>query len=281
MLEINLWDDTFQHLSTETGDFSMVHGKKNKYLKYLTKKTKHNGITIFTDSFLKPVYIKSVRSPIKIGWLIERREISPIPYYLFDSYIDELDFVMTNDEQLILKYPQKCKFIPFGGSWIQDENIRIFDKTKQISTIFSNKRGILPGYGLRHSVASLVSKQVDMFGTGADKFIETKEEALTDYRFSIVIENIKAKNYFTEKLLDCFAVGTIPIYWGCPNIGDFFNTDGMVIFNDEKQLVDIVNSIDKINISQKLVVDNFEKSKKYIITENWMYENILKEIIDG
>ena len=44
--------------------------------------------------------------------------------------------------------------------------------------------------------------------------------------------------YFTEKLLDCFLSGTIPIYWGCPSIGDFFNTKGMIIFDDLLELKD-------------------------------------------
>lgn len=43
----------------------------------------------------------------------------------------------------------------------------------------------------------------------------TKVRGLQEYRFSIVIENsLSEGRYFTEKLLDALAVGTIPIYWG-------------------------------------------------------------------
>jgi hypothetical protein len=54
--------------------------------------------------------------------------------------------------------------------------------------------------------------------------------------FQIVVENDKYETYFTEKLTDCFATGTIPVYWGAPDIGKYFNTDGMIIINDQIDL---------------------------------------------
>ena len=47
--------------------------------------------------------------------------------------------------------------------------------------------------------------------------------------FHVALENVRQCNYFTEKLLDCFLTRTVPIYWGCPNIADYFDTDGMLI----------------------------------------------------
>ena len=35
--------------------------------------------------------------------------------------------------------------------------------------------------------------------------------------FSVCIENDVYDTYFTEKILDCFATGTIPIYKGTKN----------------------------------------------------------------
>ena len=39
--------------------------------------------------------------------------------------------------------------------------------------------------------------------------------------------------YFTEKLLDCFATGTIPVYLGAPDIDKHFNKDGIINLADE------------------------------------------------
>ena len=276
MLNINLWDNTFVHLKNDEGDFSMVHGKTQNSLKYEYRKTNYDGISIFTDNFLNPMYIKSVQSRTKIGWIIERREINQTPFVLVDNYIKDLDILMTNDADLLNKYPDKCRFVPFGGSWIKEDNYKIFEKPKSISMIYSNKIGRLPGYDIRHRAAPLLKETVDLYGTGANRFIKTKEEGLIDYRYSIVIENVKVQNYFTEKILDCFCVGTIPIYWGCPNIGDFFDTNGIITFNTIDELKKIVDTIEDNNITLESITNNLNKSKLYDVTENWIYENILK-----
>lgn len=39
--------------------------------------------------------------------------------------------------------------------------------------------------------------------------------------FAVAIENTNHRGYFTEKILDLFLLRSIPIYWGCSNIGDF------------------------------------------------------------
>ena len=51
---------------------------------------------------------------------------------------------------------------------------------------------------------------------------KTKFEALTKYKYSICIENCQRLNYFTEKFTDAILCWTIPIYYGCTNICDYF-----------------------------------------------------------
>ena len=65
------------------------------------------------------------------------------------------------------------------------------------------------------------------------------------FQFNIVIENTKEVNYFTEKLMNCFLGRTIPIYWGCPNIDDFFDTTGWIIWKDIPDLIDKLSIIDE------------------------------------
>ena len=38
-------------------------------------------------------------------------------------------------------------------------------------------------------------------------------------------------DHFTEKLLDCMLCRTLPIYWGTPNIEEYFDVAGMIICN--------------------------------------------------
>jgi len=94
------------------------------------------------------------------------------------------------------------------------------------------------------------------------------------YKFSIIIENSKEDDYFSEKLIDCFSCMTIPVYWGAPNIGDYFDIDGMIIFNSIKNLQDIVG---------KLSEDLYFKMKPTLINNRKLalnYSNTAQYIID-
>jgi|21_taG_2_1085346.scaffolds.fasta_scaffold01596_2 hypothetical protein len=283
MLKINLWDETFSHLQTPDGNYSMVHQKSPKTIKYVSKKTNYDGITLFTDHYLSSTYISSINSKYKIGWYIERCELNPSPKMLIDSYINKLDFLMTNDKEILQKHPNKTKFVPFGGTWIKQDNHYMHEKTKDVSMIYSNKKHKYEGYRLRHDIANRFNHNIDLYGNGSSNPVKYKEEGLVDYRYTIVIENLKRENYFTEKLVDSLAVGSIPIYWGCPNIGDFFNLDSIITFNNTIELELILNNIVSNEHYIKNInstTSNLETSKKYAITEDWIYYNILKELKD-
>jgi hypothetical protein len=95
--------------------------------------------------------------------------------------------------------------------------------------------------------------------------------------FQIVVENGKYDYYFTEKIIDCFVTGTIPIYWGCPSINDFFNINGILAFDNLNDLEHILNniSIEKYNEMKPYIQENFEKSKNFLLSEEYMIKNNL------
>ena len=83
--------------------------------------------------------------------------------------------------------------------------------------------------------------------------------------FHIAAENSQQRNYFTEKIIDCFASKTLPIYYGCPNIGDWFDTDGILTFDDIDDLKSILDRIDEDYYNSKLdaIERNYEIAKKF------------------
>jgi hypothetical protein len=100
------------------------------------------------------------------------------------------------------------------------------------------------GYKMRREAYQSVcgDRRVDCFGRDTNP-INSKSQALRRYAFSIAMENAREDYYFTEKLIDCILMGTIPIYWGCPSIGNFFDPRGILSFNNAKELKEIVNSL--------------------------------------
>lgn len=68
------------------------------------------------------------------------------------------------------------------------------------------------------------------------------------YKFSLTCENSSFKGYATEKLVDAFAAGTIPIYWGDPDIKELFNEKAFLNCADyatEEELVRAIREIDE------------------------------------
>jgi hypothetical protein len=83
--------------------------------------------------------------------------------------------------------------------------------------------------------------------------------------FHVAIENCRESNYFSEKIIDCFMTKTVPIYWGCPNIGDYFDTNGMIIFNNLNELHSILGklTIDDYNNKIDILENNYKTAKNY------------------
>ena len=123
------------------------------------------------------------------------------------------------------------------------------------------------GHGLRHEVMNRKSEltlPTNFHQTIGDRHnIEDarlgKETVLCNSQFGVAIENFSHRNWFSEKILDCFLLKTIPIYWGCSNIGDYFNAEGIILFRDVDDLIYKLNGIN----------EEFYESKKEIIEENW------------
>ncbi len=52
--------------------------------------------------------------------------------------------------------------------------------------------------------------------------VEDKYETMSRYRFSISFENTKeSPGYISEKIFDSLSTGTVPVYFGAPNITDY------------------------------------------------------------
>jgi hypothetical protein len=61
--------------------------------------------------------------------------------------------------------------------------------------------------------------------------------------FHVAVENVKANNWYTEKIGEAFSTKTLPIYWGCPNIGEFYDSRGIITFETKEELIDIINNL--------------------------------------
>jgi hypothetical protein len=185
-------------------------------------------------------------------WTIQNKD-------LFDIILTQNDKVLNNCDNAI--------FQPFGHTWLKpDQYEKEHDKEFKLAHL-QGKLLKTYGHSLRHEVTARrneFSIPIKFYETYGDRNnIEDarlgKEFIFGDSQFGVVIENTSYRGYFTEKILDCFLLKTIPIYWGCSNIGDYFDIDGIIM----------VNNIDDLIYKTNQLTKNYYKSKKEIIEKNW------------
>jgi len=238
-------------------------------------------ICIYTDSLCLTSTLDS--SKTNYAWIIEPPIINGENYRDIVKVAHNFKKVFSHNLNLQNKIPNFV-YIPHGSTWLsQDEiDLNIDKKDKLISFIFSDKQWNA-FHRIRHRIYNEHKDNnifnIDFFGTGCSRRIEKKATALSNYYFSIVVENSEEDDYFTEKLIDCILTGVIPIYKGTKNISKYFNIDSIIQFNDPEDLPAILEKLNKEFYLSKLdsVKTNFELAKKYINPEHLINDIIINE----
>ena len=138
----------------------------------------------------------------------------------------------------VVTYPQ---FINKNFDFLN--SLQYSNKNKLLSAIVSNKN-----YPLRINFFKNLVKYYpdicDIYGYGWGKELgksykgclgeyhnkniknkSNKYDGLEKYKYTICIENVSRKNYFSEKFTDAILSWCIPIYYGCTNISTYFPKD--------------------------------------------------------
>jgi hypothetical protein len=256
--------------------------------------TTYTPFRVFLDNvIIQPVYnnIPIKEGEKRYGWICESRSIVPeltATLYTEHKHIFEVgkyEAIFTSDKELC-KLNSKFKFCLAGSNlpWTPENKYKLYTKTKLVSMIASAKV-ITSGHAFRHSLAAKYKDSIDLYGgafgtrkIGLSKNLNTewhnKDDALVDYMFSIVTENDKYDTYYTEKITDCFANGVIPVYWGPSDIGNYFNTDGIISLDDKFD----INSLNEDLYYSKLeaVKDNMNRLYKLEGADDMVYR-LIKE----
>ncbi len=103
-------------------------------------------------------------------------------------------------------------------------------------------------------------EQLHWFGKGKNP-VADKWDGLSPFRYSVAIENAAHPHYFTEKINDCFLAYTMPLYWGCQNLEEYFPAESFV----------------------RIDINNYQRSIRLIeqaVRENW-YEKYFEAICES
>lgn len=207
------------------------------------------------------------------GWLSESSEIIKDTISEILQRLKEIEktyqAIFTSDKRLlerssIFQKAHNGSTLPWAKQIPKN-----YQKSKILSIIASNK-AITEGHLLRQKAIEQY-KKAEVFGTGRNE-IQKKESALWPYFFSVVIENAKYPEYFTEKITDCFISKTIPIYYGNPNIGNIFDTQGILTY----ETTDPAELSSSLYFSKKKAIEkNFEIVLNLENPDDHIYKRIL------
>lgn len=200
------------------------------------------------------------------------------------------DKIVTSNKE-VLNNCKNAVFMAYGTTWLNkskhhpdafgkyEESLSTLKKDLSISTICNSLQG-KPGYEIRRTIcrnANKINIPTRFYSStrfpieGLPLLPNDDKINLFGSMYSIAIESSQEDSYFTEKLIDCLVTKTVPVYWGCSNISDFFDTSYWVSI--ENVLMNSYteehywNNIDKIS-------SNFQLARKYC--DN-LFARILRE----
>lgn len=140
-------------------------------------------------------------------------------FLMYDSYSRLYDRTFPDDEQLLNR--KFCSFVVSNhrrSSPIREEFYKRLSKYKKVDSggrMYNNVGGPVPD----------------------------KLNFISDYKFNIAFENSVLDGYTTEKIVEPFAVNTLPIYWGNPSVEKDFNKDSFVNVSSFRNLDDAVDFV--------------------------------------
>jgi hypothetical protein len=130
------------------------------------------------------------------------------------------------------------------------------------------------------------TNDIDLYGFGWDKrpyfpywfyksdlqkvhkgSVETKFSVLSKYNFAICFENMIMPGFVTEKIFDSFFAGTIPVYWGAPDIEDYIPKECFIDMRDFKNYAELRRFLKSITKSE--IVSYKENARKYLESEQF------------
>lgn len=220
---------------------------------------------------------------VKYGMLTESRTIVPQDYEVFHKHKGlEKDFryIFTYDDR-ILNEIENARFYPVAaGIWNRERKDGLYLKKDRDLSILSSDKVMCDLHRFRLELAKTCKKErlADTFGRfdGGD-YVQSVDETLDRYRFSLIIENDRTDYYFSERLTSCLAAQTIPVYLGARKIGEFFNTDGMILL-EKPDLAEAKRKIaectrENYEARQQAVLDNYERVREYENMQDYLYEH--------
>jgi hypothetical protein len=108
---------------------------------------------------------------------------------------------------------------------------------------------------------------------------QDKIETMRNYKFAVCFENVSYPGYITEKIIDCFVAGVIPVYLGAADVCDFIPKE---TFIDMRQF-DNFEQLDKYmhNLTETEAMQMIKAGRDFLVSsqgDKYSFENSAEQI---
>ena len=249
---------------------------KKKYIVNMSEnKPDYLIYNVFGCNHLKTKY----RNSIKIAFFTENQipDFSVADYAFGQSHITFLDRYFKNPDFVNL-----IKNITNSDLQLIRKKVIYSPKRKNFCAAVISNSVVTDYFRLKFIKELNKYKRVDMGGKYLNNVgnIRNKIQFLSSYKFSIAMENTEGDGYLTEKILDSFKSGTIPIYYGDYLVDEYINPKSYILIRGEEDMIQKIEYIKKIDKDNKLYksilkenILNNEKlnNKNYIEFEEFFF----------
>jgi hypothetical protein len=214
----------------------------------------------------------SYQKSIKIAFFTENQipDFNLIDYAFGQSHIIFLDRYFKRSYFIGLLFTFNNRYLKL----IRKKVLNSHKRTKFCAAVISNK--YWTDYFRLEFIEELNKyKQVDMGGRYKNNVgkIKNKIKFLSSYKFSIAMENTEGNGYLSEKIIQSFISGTIPIYYGDYMIDEYINPKSLILVRGKNDMFGKIGYIKKI--------DNNDQLYAKILREDIFIDNYYKEKIEN
>lgn len=278
---IKIVDSGFAH--TTYKNYSLC--RPNTYFDWIRNFQKEDilptDLLFFTDQSIYKV--NEYPQCRKVAWLIEPPDKQLSTYIWTENNQQYFDYILTYEKSYLDK-GGKWTYYVAGGCWIPEKDMGVWPKTKLLSTIMSPKQEV-EHQRFRHYLKNNgLLTGCDTYGRGGHIPIphdEDKGIASKDYAFHLVIDQSQIEYGFTEKIIDAFATGCIPIYRGVQDVKRYFNADGIIYFSTVEEFLKIKQSLSFELYNSKIdaVRDNYNRVADFLVPEDMLFKTFISKLI--
>jgi len=208
------------------------HTSKSKHLMWIRKILKQGNLPriSFTGENTRP-NLRKYDFAISFDYLEDERHFRLPLWALYTDYAGKNRFIESRDDQI---------------------DISIFHESRQVPlplepTALSVFMGNPTPERLQFIEKSNSFFQISGYGNYFKKAVPSKLKYQGEFRFNLCFENSIFPGYHTEKLLQAYAMGSVPLYFGHPTVLKDFNPEAFINLADFDSMDSFIEFVSRLS----------------------------------